>query len=268
MPPKPPRKQPAAHGDARVAATLVRGMRVLQAFRSNDDRPLSNKEVSQRTGLPKATVSRLVHTLAELGYVSVDPVSGGYALAPGVLALAHVFLARMDIRALARPLMQKLSAPAGSTVVLAMRDRLQMSTIEAVVPDPRFQLRAWIGASAPIARTASGHAYLAALLPESRASLLAQLQLHEDGDWAAVSKRIGRSLRSVASKGYCVELGEWKSDINDVAVPIVLDEAHESVLTLACGGPPQMLPSKKLEKLGGEMVIVGKEIEHLFVRRR
>ena len=92
--------------------------------------------------------------------------------------------------------------------------------------------------------------------------------LHEDGDWAAVSKRIGRSLRSVASKGYCVELGEWKSDINDVAVPIVLDEARESVLTLACGGPPQMVPSKKLEKLGGEMVIVGKEIEHLFVRRR
>jgi DNA-binding IclR family transcriptional regulator len=260
MPSKSRGKQPAGDGDARVATTLVRGLRVLQAFRSGDERDLSNKEISQRTGLPKATVSRLIHTLAELGYISVDRVSGGYALAPGVLSFAHVFLARMDIRALARPLMQKLSAPAGTTIVLAMRDRLQMSTIEAVVPDPRFQLRAWIGASAPIARTASGHAHLAALTPESRDAMLAQLRRHEAGDWPAVSKRIARSLRSVATRGYCVEVGEWRAQINDVAVPVVLDDARENVLTLACGGPPQMLPAKSLERLGREMVVVGREI--------
>jgi len=44
-----------------------------------------------------------------------------------------------------------------------MRDRLEMTTIEAIVADSRFQLRAWIGAQAPIARTAAGHAYLPAL---------------------------------------------------------------------------------------------------------
>ena len=250
-----------------MANTLVRGLRVLQAFRSNDDGPVSNKEISARTGLPKATVSRLLQTFASMGYVGVDPRTGGYSLAPAVLSFAHVFLSRLDIRALARPLMQKLSAPAGTTMVLAMRDRFMMTTIEAIVADPRFQLRAWIGASAPIALTASGHAFLAGLTPAHRETVLKELQPHYRSEWPAITERIARSLRSIGSRGFCVEIGEWKTQINDVAVPIRLDPAHATVLTLACGGPPQMLPPRKLEKLGREMVGVGEEIERLLAVR-
>jgi len=56
-----------------------------------------------------------------------------------------------------------------------------------------------------------------------------------------------------------------------VAVPVVLDEARQSVLTLACGGPPQILTRRKLEELGRQMVAVGIaagiEIEKMFVRK-
>ncbi len=249
-----------------MANTLLRGMRVLQAFRSNDDGPLPNKEVMARTGLPKATVSRLVHTLASLGYVAIDAKTGNYSLAPGVLTFAHVFLSRLDIRSLARPLMQRLSAPAGTTVVLAMRDRLAMTTIESIVADPRFQLRAWIGASAPIALTASGHAHLAGLSEPHRAALLEQLRERHAPDWPVISRHVERSLRSVSSRGFCLELGEWKAQVNDVAVPVVVDSTNETVLTLACGGPPQMLPQRKLEDLGREMVSLSKELERLVAR--
>ncbi|MGE0799110.1 MAG: IclR family transcriptional regulator [Lautropia sp.] len=258
---------PADSRDAQLSTTLTRGLRVLEAFRSNDDGPLGNREVAQRTGLHKATVSRLVHTLASLGYVSIDPKTGGYSLAPGVLSFSHVFLSRLDIRATARPLLQRLAAPAGTTVVLAMRDRLMMTTIEAFVADPRFQLRAWVGASAPIALAASGHAHLAGLAPERRAELLQRLQLEHAQDWPVVSQRIERSLQSVAARGFCLELGEWKPHINDVAVPVVLDAAHHTVLTIACGGPPQLLPQDKLEELGTVMVSLKQELEYLLAGR-
>jgi len=253
--------------DPRIATTLARGLRVLGAFRSNDDGPLGNKEIAARTGLAKATVSRLTYTLTALGYLAQEPRSGGYQLAAGVLSFAHVFLAGLDVRTTARPLMQTVAAPPGATVVLATRDRLMMTTIEAVVADSRFQLRAWIGASAPIARTASGHAYLAGLADGKREALLAELRRQQPKEWPAIAKSIERSVRSVESKGYCVALGEWKTHVNDVAVPLILDETRENVLTLACGGPPALLTPKKLDELGRQMMDVGSEIERLFGKR-
>ena len=55
--------------DRQFANTLARGLEVLRCFRVGDAL-LGNKEIAQRTGLPKATVSRLTHTLIELGYAA------------------------------------------------------------------------------------------------------------------------------------------------------------------------------------------------------
>ena len=55
--------------DRRFATTLARGLSVLRAFRPSDD-GLGNAEISERTGLPKSTVSRLTFTLQSLGYLT------------------------------------------------------------------------------------------------------------------------------------------------------------------------------------------------------
>ncbi|WP_343654233.1 IclR family transcriptional regulator [Paraburkholderia caribensis] len=252
--------------ETRAAATLVRGIRVLEAFRSSDNGPLANKEVAERTGLPKATVSRLIHALADMGYVAIDPKSGGYSLAPGVLSFAHIFLSRLDVRLQIRPLMQRLSAPPGATLLLAVRDRFQMTTVEAMESDPGFQLRAWVGASVPIALTASGHAYLAGLLPTTRTLLLQKMSTQHADGWRGINKNIDRSLRSVAANGYCFEQGEWKRHVSEVAVPVVLDANRDNVLSFVCGGPPKVLPEKKLEEMGLEMVDCARELERFFKR--
>ncbi|CAG9246080.1 putative IclR family transcriptional regulator [Paraburkholderia unamae] len=252
--------------ETRAAATLVRGIRVLEAFRSSDNGPLSNKEVAERTGLPKATVSRLIHALADMGYVAIDPKSGGYSLGPGVLSFAHIFLSQLDIRLRIRPLMQRLSAPPGTTLLLAVRDRFQMTTVEAMENDPGFQLRAWVGASVPIALTASGHAYLAGLSPAARTLLLEKMSAEHTDGWRAINKSIDRSLRSVAANGYCFERGEWKPHLSEVAVPVALDLNRDNVLSFVCGGPPKLLPEKKLEQMGLEMVECARELERFFKR--
>jgi hypothetical protein len=88
----------AEGGDPRVSTTLARGLRILGAFRGSDGGPISNKEIAARSGLPKATVSRLIYTLVALGFVSQDKRSGGFLLAAGVLAPAYAFLANLDVR--------------------------------------------------------------------------------------------------------------------------------------------------------------------------
>lgn len=58
--------------------SLDRGLDVLRVIR-NADGPVRNHDIVTRTGLPKATVSRLVHTLTVMGYLRrID--QGSYVL--------------------------------------------------------------------------------------------------------------------------------------------------------------------------------------------
>ena len=57
--------------DAAFATTLAKGLVVLEAFKAGATL-LGNLELSRLTGIPRPTVARLTHTLAELGYLRYD----------------------------------------------------------------------------------------------------------------------------------------------------------------------------------------------------
>ena len=76
------------------------------------------------------TVSRLTYTLTQLGYLNYDRKLGVYSLGGGVLALGYVALAHLDVRRVARPLMQDLADECGASVGLGARDRLNMLGVE------------------------------------------------------------------------------------------------------------------------------------------
>lgn len=102
--------------DRQFSMNLARGMEVLRAFTASTPL-LGNREISDRTGLPKPTVSRLTYTLTLLGYLSRDAQLQKYRLGPGVLSLGHPLLASMPVRQLAKPLMESLARTTGCTVI-------------------------------------------------------------------------------------------------------------------------------------------------------
>ena len=72
--------------DRQFSMNLARGMQVLRAF-SVREPLLGNRELADRTGLPKPTISRLTYTLTLLGYLSRDTRLKKYRLGTGVLSL-------------------------------------------------------------------------------------------------------------------------------------------------------------------------------------
>lgn len=249
--------------DPHIATTLARGLRLLRAFRSDDEHYLGNKELAERTGLPKATVSRLSYTLVKLGYLSQDPRTGAYALAPGVLAPAYTFLSRLDIRRITRPYMRKIAVRPGLTVSLATQHEFRMTTIESIVADSPVPIAGLFGGRASIARTAIGHAYMAGLTEQDRATLMAEMADHYGEEWPAIEKRIQRDIASVATRGYCIvrgEWGEWNEKISGVACPIVVGDGG-LVLSMSAGGPSQLLSAPALEELGAALCRARDEIE-------
>jgi len=107
-------------GDKQFATTLARGLEILRCF-TPEGPILGNKDLAERTGLPKPTVSRFTYTLSRLGYLKADHISSKYQLGPAVLAIGYPLLATIMLRQLARPAMKELADYAGGSVSMGIR---------------------------------------------------------------------------------------------------------------------------------------------------
>ena len=146
--------------DRQFVAAIARGFDILHAFRAEDPM-LGNQELAERTGLPRATVSRLTHTLTRLGYLSYLPRFAKYQLGLGAVPLGQLALANMSIRRVAAPLMRALSEETKASTSLGKRDGLAMLYVEPVAPRTAVALQLDIGSRLPLALTAMGRAYCA-----------------------------------------------------------------------------------------------------------
>src|ERR1700744_129217 len=110
-------------GSGDEVTALARGLTVLRCIAAADS-PLSNRELTELTGIPKPTVSRITATLVSAGFLFRLPDSERFVLTSSVLELSNGFLRNFDIRARARPFLIRLAEPTGFCLSLAARGPL------------------------------------------------------------------------------------------------------------------------------------------------
>jgi DNA-binding IclR family transcriptional regulator len=249
---------PAA--DRHFVTALARGLDLLRCFNARD-RALSNGELAARTGLPKSTVSRLTGTLTRLDYLRHDPELGRYRVGPAVLALGYAALANMRIRDLARPLMQDLADYSNAIVSLATRERLAMMYLDYCRPRSTVTLSVHSGLQVALATTSIGRAFLAALPEPERAYLCSQLKSRDPARWPPLALGIERAVAEYRTSGFCTSLGEWKKDVNAVAVPLV-SPALDDVVVFSCSGPRHAISERQLvDDLGPRLGYLVRHLE-------
>jgi len=215
--PKPRRlPPPKPKEDRHFVTALARGLDVLACFRTGES-TLSNQELAQRCQLPKSTVTRLTMTLTRLGYLIQVPESGRYRLGTACLALGSALLTRLDVRQIARPLMQELASATHATVSLGVRDRLSMIYAENCRSAAALTLTLDVGSRIPVATSAIGRAWLAAVPERERLAVMAQLREADEQAWPGVEQGIARALSDYQTLGVSCSFGEWQPDVNGIA---------------------------------------------------
>lgn len=220
--------------DRYYITALARGLEVLSCFRSAE-KGLTNQQIAERCDLPKSTVTRITYTLTKLGYL-VQANTGRYMLGTATLGLGSAMLARLDIRQLARPMMQELAEFSGTTVSIAMRDRLSMIYVEVCRSTAALALALQVGSRMPLATSAIGRAYLVKASEQERKDILSRCLELDELAFTAMHEGLEKGLADYRRYGCTTSFGDWQKDVNGIAVgffPI----GGSQLMSINCGGP-------------------------------
>jgi len=240
---------------------------VLRAFTVNTPE-LTNRQISERTGLPKPTVSRLTYTLTCLGYLRHLPNAGKYGkygLGSAVISISYPLLANMTMRQIVRGPMLELAEHAGGWVSMGLQERLSMVYIETARSAAVLtRSRGDIGQTIPIMITAMGRAYLAGLSRPERVALLNEIKVKDAAMWEMGMPGVERALAEFAQRGFCVSDPDYYPLVQAVAVPM-RRQRDEPLLVFNCAVPAGTLPHSEVEAdLGPRLVGMVRGIERML----
>ncbi|CUB01575.1 IclR family transcriptional regulator [Comamonas thiooxydans] len=213
--------------------TVERGLEVLRAFRSNRT-PLTNAELVRRTGLPKATVSRLTSTLLQVGFLRLVPGKREFELSAGALGIGHAYLSSNDLLQAAQPLMQELADRLDVSVALGIRDGLDLLYVGYRVSRKVATLRLGVGSVLPMQTTSIGRAYLWGLPPEERRPLVEEYLRRAGAQANALEQSLNTSFNELEAHGTCAVLGGFQRNTYGVAMPVWLGR-ERTLMGLSCG---------------------------------
>ena len=219
--------------------SLKRGLELLRAYRPGTDL-LGNVELAERTGLPRATVSRLSQTLVAAGFLEHDAVHQAYRLATPILSLGLAMQMSSPLLGVAAPLMRAASEHHRCNVGLATADRDDMVYLESVRYARRLSLRNVVaGQRIPIERTSLGRAYLYGLPEDERQPILAAFEARSPAGSPGYGREIALAFECICTTGYC--RASWLPQVTAVAVPIVFDRhpVHALNMSLTSDMPPE-----------------------------
>ena len=262
--PRPRARQRASDvSDPFFATTLARGLQLLAAF-GPADAGLSNSELAARTSLTRPTVSRLANTLLQLGYLRRNAV-GKYLLSARVLRVAYPVLSQLRIRQLARPLMREFVEQARGTVSIGTIDGIDLIYVETVRVAEGVDFVPDIGITLPLVRSAMGRALMSMLPKVAQSELLARIRRETPDLWKRFGQTSEASIEQCAERGFCVSLGDFRSEIHAVGAPLFTSPDGE-VFGINCGVPVYRLHSGEIEgEIGPRLAALAATIRGLTV---
>ena len=238
--------------------SLQRGIEILRAFGPGADL-YGNGDLSERTGLSRATVSRLAQTLVDCGMLEHDRRRRAYRLAAPVLSLAHAMRTGSPVLAAAGPLMRKEAERHKINVGLATVDRHEMVYLESVRYSRRVSWRNVVaGQRVPMELTSLGRAYLAVAPAEHRDELLAYFRSRRRKGWASLLEEITSAIQDVRQHGYC--WASWQPEVVAIATPIVVPDLPIYVLNMSVSGTSA--PKDFVDSFSGTLLDLAKRIRN------
>jgi IclR family acetate operon transcriptional repressor len=218
----------------RHLAAVERATRVLDAL-ADAGRDVGTNELARTTGINASTVSRLLATLHAGGYVEHVADTGRYRLGPRLLRLGAAALARVDVRAVARPWLDRLVELTGETATLSLPGEAEAITIDFVLGHSSVVSVARVGRPSVAHATAVGKVMLA-FGPRGPDALDSAALVRFTPGTIVERDALACEVDAVREQGYAMATAEREPDLAAMAAP-ARDRHGRLVAILGVQGP-------------------------------
>lgn len=142
-------------------SSILRALDILECF-MDSDAEWTLKRLVNHLDIPTTTVFRQVSTLVDKQYLEQDPVRKSYRVGPRLLLLASSILGEADLRRMAHPELEHLSATVKETINLSILLDRDIFYLDKVETHRSVVCNTKIGSRAPAYATSAGKVMLAA----------------------------------------------------------------------------------------------------------
>ncbi len=196
-------------GDGPYVQSLDRGLAVLRCF-GEDRTRLSISDVAREVGVDRAVARRLLHTLAELGYIGVD--GSNFFVRPRVLELAQAYLGAVEFPDVIQPHLAQLTSEIHETAMAFVLDGDEIVYIAGVQARRLVSVNVRAGLRIPAYQSPLGHVLLAAQPADAREAYLERVALTPVTRYT-ITEKPARSARESGRPG----LRPWRRGTRDGA---------------------------------------------------
>jgi IclR family acetate operon transcriptional repressor len=243
---------------------IERMMRVLQAFGQRSE--VSLKDLTQRSGMVKSSVFRILYTLEKLGYVSKNE-NGLYSIRAKFFALMSPAHPTADLIEIAHPLMRGVVDRFKETVNLGVIDGNEVLYIHVVESPLMLRLAAHAGIRSALHSSALGKCLTAYLEPEETARLLKLTFKRMTSRTIATKEKYFEDLAETRKRGFAIDNSEDSEGIRCIGAPIF--DVHGCVMAaLSLSGPDSRLPWNRDREVAASLQAANARISKMLEVKR
>ena len=206
----------------RYGAPSVRKAFEILGVLSSSKEGLGVSEIARGLKMAKSTVHGMTSALEDLGAVMRDPHTKRYRLGVKLFELGRSAYSQIDLKTLARPVMEKLMEETQASVFLGILNRDHVTVLDIVESRQDLKITAPVGATIPLFAGAVGKVFLASMEREQTEKIIRSKGLTRFTDNTIVDPELYfEELRRVRKRGYAVDDEEYILGVRAVASPIV-----------------------------------------------
>ena len=241
--------------------SATRVLRILE-FIAEHQQGCTHTEIANALDIPKASLSALLSTVKEEGYVSQDPKTGRLTVGIQILSLANAYLRNLNLARMGAPVVSGLFSEVGLFAVLAVPQDTEYVIICAESRPALLTHSLQIGHRGPLFCSAVGRAILAHL-PEKEVD-----RILDHSDLRPITSKtlfepldIKAALQVVRDQGIAISDGESIEDILGICAP-VFDWSGRPVAALGVAAAVNLFDSATLNSASSSVKAAAVGLSH------
>jgi IclR family transcriptional regulator, KDG regulon repressor len=238
---------------------LDRALGILDLL-AGENSELGPSEVSERTGLHKSTVHRLLQVLERHRLIEKLALNGKYRLGLRLFELGSKAMAQFDLRERAQPYLKRLVLETGETAHICILDGDRMLSIANVESLRTLRTPSTVGHRTPLHCTSVGKTLLAFVPEDEQIDLINQCEL-TDYTRHTITKpaRLKAELKLIRQRGYALDDEEIEEGLRCVGAP-VMDHSGRVVAAMSIAGPAFRLTEDRIPAVARSVIQAASEL--------